>query len=100
MSIYDQTPAHSFLGMLDPQNGPAPGDSDQMAARIIESSDVRPVPLRLVLGSQALEGTLTTLRKRIASCEVQTELAAWTDLPPGHDVCGTSLPNTTTYRSK
>jgi hypothetical protein len=23
---YAQTPAHSFLQMLDPKNGPAPGD--------------------------------------------------------------------------
>src|ERR687887_1958796 len=26
MSVYDGTPAHSFLRMLDPQNGLAPGD--------------------------------------------------------------------------
>ena len=55
MPIYDQTAAHSFLGMLDP-----------MAAHIIESVDVEPAPLRMVFGSQALETTLTTLRKRIA----------------------------------
>jgi hypothetical protein len=52
-----------------------------MAARIIESVDVDPAPLRLVLGSQALEGTLTALRTRIASFEAQTELAASTDFP-------------------
>jgi len=54
-----------------------------MAARIIESVDLEPAPLRMVLGSQALESTLTTLRKRIASFEAQTELAASTDFPPG-----------------
>ena len=68
--------------MLDPKNGLTPGDPEQMAARIIESFDVEPVPLRLVLGSDALEGTLMTLRKRIASFEAQTELAASTDFPP------------------
>jgi NAD(P)-dependent dehydrogenase (short-subunit alcohol dehydrogenase family) len=83
MPIYDQTPAHSFLRMLDPKNGLAPGDPARMAARIIESVDVEPAPLRLVLGSQALEGTLVTLRKRIASFEAQTQLAASTDFPPG-----------------
>ena len=83
MPIYDQTPAHSFLRMLDPKNGLAPGDPARMAARIIESVDVKPAPLRIVLGSQALEGTLTTLRKRIADFEAQTDLAASTDLPPG-----------------
>ena len=81
--IYDETPAHSFLRMLDPKNGLAPGDPARMAARIIESVDVEPAPLRMVLGSQALEGTLTTLRKRIADFEAQTELAASTDFPPG-----------------
>jgi NAD(P)-dependent dehydrogenase (short-subunit alcohol dehydrogenase family) len=83
MPIYDDTPAHSFLRMLDPKNGLAPGDPARMAARIIESADVEPAPLRMVLGSQALEGTLATLRKRIASFEAQTDLAASTDFPPG-----------------
>jgi len=81
--IYDKTPAHSFLRMLDPKNGLAPGDPARMAARIIESVDVEPAPQRMVLGSQALEGTLTTLRKRIADFEAQTGLAASTDFPPG-----------------
>jgi hypothetical protein len=82
MPIYDPTPAHSFLRMLDPQNGLALGDPARMAARIIESVDVEPAPLRMVLGSQALEGALSTLRKRIASFEAQTDLAASTDFPP------------------
>jgi NAD(P)-dependent dehydrogenase (short-subunit alcohol dehydrogenase family) len=81
--IYDPTPAHGFLRMLDPKNGLAPGDPARMAARIIESVDVEPAPLRIVLGSQALEGTLATLRKRIAGFEAQTQLAASTDFPPG-----------------
>lgn len=83
MPIYDDTPAHSFLRMLDPKNGLAPGDPARMAARIIESVDIEPAPLRLVLGSQALETTLTTLRRRIAGIEAQTALAASTDFPPG-----------------
>ena len=56
-----------------------------MAARIIESVDVEPAPLRMVLGSQALESTLATLRKRIAGFEAQAELAASTDFPPASD---------------
>ena len=83
LPVYDQTPAHSFLKMLDPKNGLAPGDPARMAARIIESVDVEPAPLRMVLGSLALEGTLATLRKRIEGFEAQTELAASTDFPPG-----------------
>jgi NAD(P)-dependent dehydrogenase (short-subunit alcohol dehydrogenase family) len=81
--IYDETPAHSFQKMLDPKNGLAPGDPARMATRIIESIDIEPAPLRMVLGSRALEGTLTALRKRIAGFEGQKELAASTDFPPG-----------------
>jgi NAD(P)-dependent dehydrogenase (short-subunit alcohol dehydrogenase family) len=83
MPIYDDTPAHGFLRMLDPESGLAPGDPARMAARIIESAGAEPAPLRMVLGSQALESTLTTLRERIAGFEAQTELAASTDFPPG-----------------
>ena len=83
MPIYDETPAHSFVRMLDPNNGLAPGDPARMAARIIESVDVEPAPLRMVLGAQALESTLTTLRKRLATFEAQTALAASTDFPHG-----------------
>ena len=82
MPEYDQTPAHSFLQMLDPANGLAPGDPTRMAAAMIASADQEPAPLRMVLGSQALESTLATLRKRIADFETQTELAASTHFPP------------------
>ena len=37
----------------------------------------------MVLGSQALQTTLATLRKRINDFEAQAELAASTDFPPG-----------------
>jgi NAD(P)-dependent dehydrogenase (short-subunit alcohol dehydrogenase family) len=83
MPEYDQTPAHGFLKMLDPANGLAPGDPARMAAAIIASADQEPAPLRIVLGSEALESTLSTLRKRVADFEAQPELAASTDFPPG-----------------
>ena len=79
MPIYEGTPAHAFLRMLDPKHGLAPGDPARMAARIIESADVEPAPLRIVLGSQALQSTIETLRKRLEAFEAQTELAASTD---------------------
>ena len=69
--------------MLDPKNGLAPRDPARMATRIIESVDVEPAPLRMVLGAQALESTITTPRRRIASFEAQTEFAAFTDFSPG-----------------
>ena len=83
MAEYDATPAHAFLKMLDPNGGLAPGDPARMAARIIESVDKEPAPLRMVLGSLALTSTLNTLRKRVAAFETQTELALSTDFPPG-----------------
>lgn len=83
MAIYDNTPAHAFTRMLDPKNDLAPGDPARMAARIIESVDREPAPLRMVLGSQALSSTLQTLRARLADFETQTERAASTDFPPG-----------------
>jgi len=84
MPAYDETPAHSFLAMLDPATGGlAPGDPARMAARIIESVEIEPAPLRLLLGSQALESTLATLRNRVAGFEAQARLAASTDFPPG-----------------
>ena len=52
-----------------------------MAARIIESVDIEPAPLRMMLGSQALESTIDTLRQRIDDFEQQTDLAASTDFP-------------------
>lgn len=83
MPEYDATPAHSFLKMLDPANGQAPGDPARMAARIIESVEVNPAPLRMVLGSQALQSTISTLRARVADFETQQALAASTDFPAG-----------------
>ncbi len=83
MPVYDTTPAHSFLKMLDPKNGMAPGDPVRMAARIIESVDIEPAPMRIVLGSMALESTISTLRQRLADFEKQTDQAASTDFPPG-----------------
>lgn len=83
MPVYDATPAHAFLRMLDPANGLAPGDPARMATRIIESVDRQPAPLRMVLGSQALQGTIDVLRERLRNFEQQVELAASTDFPPG-----------------
>lgn len=79
IAAYDNTPAHAFLKMLDRKNGLAVGDPERMAARIIESVDVTPVPLRLVLGSQALATTIDVLQKRLADFQTQKNLAASTD---------------------
>ncbi|ANE77775.1 3-oxoacyl-(acyl-carrier-protein) reductase FabG [Dickeya solani] len=83
MPVYDATPAHAFLRMLDPANGLAPGDPARMATRIIESVDRQPALLRMVLGSQALQGSIDVLRERLRNFEQQVDLAASTDFPPG-----------------
>ncbi|MEV7729124.1 SDR family oxidoreductase [Streptomyces sp. NPDC087917] len=83
IDAYEGNPAHAFKAMLDPAGGLAPGDPQRMAARIIESVDTGPAPLRMVLGSQALDSTLGVLRKRIEDFEAQRDLAASTDFPAG-----------------
>jgi NAD(P)-dependent dehydrogenase (short-subunit alcohol dehydrogenase family) len=77
---YAGTPARSFEKMLDPNAAQAP-DPALMAARIIDSIDIQPAPLRVVLGSQALDATITTLETRIATFRAQSDLAASTDFP-------------------
>ena len=55
-----------------------------MVARIVDF-EREAAPLRIVLGSQALDRALMTLRKRIAGFEAQIKLAASTDFPPRSD---------------
>ncbi len=81
MPEYDS--CHGFLNMLDKSKGLAPGDPVRMAQRIIESTEQNPAPLRMVLGSQALNVALIRLKERVADHEKQTELAASTDFPAG-----------------
>lgn len=83
LDAYEGNPAHAFQSMLDPAAPPAPGDPQRMAARIIESVDIESAPLRMVLGSQALDSTLGVLSKRVADFEAQRNLAASTDYPAG-----------------
>lgn len=83
LAAYEGNPAHAFQRMLDPTNGLAPGDPVRMATRIIESVDVEPAPMRVVLGSQALQSTIDALKRRIEGFEAQRDLAASTDFPAG-----------------
>jgi len=57
--------------------------SSRRAAAIIASADQEPAPLRIILGSQALQITVGVLKDRLASFEAQGGLAASTDFPPG-----------------
>ena len=83
LPAYVGNPARAFEAMLDPANGLAIGDPARMAAAIIDSVDRQPAPLRMVLGSQALESTIATLEARLANFRTQKALAASTDYPPG-----------------
>lgn len=76
---YNDNPAHAFLNMLNPENGLAAGDPVKMAARIIESVEVEPAPLRLILGAQALDDTIQVLEERVRKFKEQREIAASTD---------------------
>ena len=79
IEAYDNTPAHAFQKMLDRKNGLAAGDPERMAARIIESVDITPAPLRMVLGSGALKTTIEVLKRRLEDFKEQEQLAASTD---------------------
>jgi hypothetical protein len=93
MPIDTQTPAHSFLRMVDPKNGLAPGDPDQMAACISERVDVEPAPLRLLLGSQALERSLTTpCANTIQASDRRPNLPLRRTFRPEGDMYGPSNP--------
>jgi NAD(P)-dependent dehydrogenase (short-subunit alcohol dehydrogenase family) len=83
MPEYDGNPAHAFLNMLDASKVLAPGDPVKMAARMIESVDKNPAPMRIVLGSQALSSTISTLEARLEEFKSQKEIAASTDFPAG-----------------
>jgi hypothetical protein len=71
---------HAFMDMLDASKGLVPGDPEKMAARIIESVTKGKTPLRMVLGSQALQATITRLEERLAEYKKQKALAASTDV--------------------
>src|ERR1700730_11499305 len=66
-----------------------PGDPARMAVRIIESVDVEPAPLRMVLGSQALEVRRNLMRG-------QPRFSVWVAFPfTLHSIClasGRGLP--------
>ncbi|KUI00342.1 hypothetical protein AU190_08680 [Mycolicibacterium acapulense] len=56
-----------------------------MAIAITSSVQQGPVPLRIVLVSQAFTSTISTLEKRLAGFRSQTDIAASTDFPPGNE---------------
>jgi hypothetical protein len=100
MPIYDQTASYSFLRMLDPKNGLTSGNPDRAVARIIETVDVVPAPLRLVLGSRALDGTLTTRATALLASKHRPNSPLRMTYRPTREIFGAFLPITTTCRGK
>lgn len=80
MPEYDNTMAHAFLKMLDPENGWAHGDPNKMASRIIEVADKDATQLHLVLGSQALQATIDRLSERLNEYQGEKDVAKSTDI--------------------
>ena len=68
MPEHDGNPAHAFQRMLDPASGLAPGDPARMAARIIDTVDTEPAPLRIMLGSQIAHITSASTPQATTSC--------------------------------
>jgi NAD(P)-dependent dehydrogenase (short-subunit alcohol dehydrogenase family) len=78
LAAYAGTPA-AFVQTLRTGDIPLPGDPAKIAARVIDSVDLRPAPLRLVLGSDSYRGATAALRARLAEVEPQQASAAATD---------------------
>ncbi|MBT2586479.1 SDR family oxidoreductase [Arthrobacter sp. ISL-95] len=77
LPAYEGNPAHAFRGLLGID---APGDADKMVAAMIDSVDVVPAPLRLLLGSDAYGTTHQVLQDRLTALEAQKQLASTTDV--------------------
>lgn len=83
LPAYDGTPAAMVRGAKD-RSRPPLGDPAKMAARIIDSADQSPAPMRLVLGSDSYRFVTAALRERLAQIEPQEALAASTDWTDDH----------------
>ncbi|MFR0357664.1 SDR family oxidoreductase [Streptomyces sediminimaris] len=79
---YDDTPAAMTRGAQD-RSRPSLGDPAVMAARIIDSVEQTPAPLRLVLGSDSYRFLRAALSERLAEIEAQRDTAGLTDITDG-----------------
>ncbi|WP_448389812.1 hypothetical protein [Microbacterium aurum] len=78
MPEYDDTPA-AMVRMFREVSVPVPGDPAKVAAKVIQSVEQEPAPLRLVLGSHSYQGVTAALRGRLPQVEPQGAGAAETD---------------------
>ena len=82
LSEYDDTPAAMTRAARD-RSRPSLGDPALMAARIIDSVEQTPAPLRLVLGSDSYRFLRAALSERLAEIEAQRDTAGLTDITDG-----------------
>jgi NAD(P)-dependent dehydrogenase (short-subunit alcohol dehydrogenase family) len=78
---YDSTPAAGIRRILTEQTTQGIGDPALMAAAMIAGVDQTPAPLRLVLGSDAVQAMETALSARLSAIRSQRASAATTDAP-------------------
>ena len=81
MDVYEGTPAGMTRRMLQDTSRLPHGDPVKMVKVMIDSVDQNPAPKRIALGSDAFVAIQKALAGRLASLEVQKDLACSTDLP-------------------
>lgn len=82
LDVYNDTPAGDMRRAVESGEFAAPGDTDRIAQAIIDSTDQKPAPLRLVFGARAYTSITTALAARLADVETQKETAEATDVRP------------------
>ena len=81
MDVYEGTPAGMMRRMWQDASRLPHGDPVKMVKVMIDSVDQNPAPKRIALGSDAFVAIQKALAGRLASLEVQKDLACSTDLP-------------------
>lgn len=79
LDAYDVTPVAAVRTMLASVDRVTPGDPARMATAMIDSVEITPAPLRLVLGSDSWTAITTSLERRLAQVRLQEAAASRTD---------------------
>jgi len=79
LDAYDVSPAATVRAFRDGGPPGVIGDPSRMATAMIESVDVDPAPLRLVLGSDSWAAMTASLEARLGAVRAQRETAGRTD---------------------
>lgn len=79
LTAYDGTPAAKIRGRRERSRESIPGDPAKMAAAIIAAAEAVTLPRRLILGSDAHELIVNSIRARLDEAQAQQRTAALTD---------------------